>query len=129
MIKIIPYSIKLDIKNTKYEMYEEGNDFEWRLDYDFTVTNMTDDHITIQYFGYFPKELSQFYLSRETLVGLIEPVQLKPGQGVHDSNPMVIANPNLPANKDVLNQFGHRAYMVFEINHEKYYINMPFNVD
>ena len=42
---------------------------------------------------------------------------------------MVIANPNLPANKDVLNQFGYRPYIVFEINHEKYNINMPFNVD
>ena len=34
---------------------------------------------------------------------------------VHDSNSMVIMNPNLPANKDVLNQFGHCAYMVFEM--------------
>ncbi len=48
---------------------------------------------------------------------------------VHDSNSMVIMNPNLPANKAVLNQFGHCAYMVIEINHEKYHINMPFNVD
>ena len=47
---------------------------------------------------------------------------------VHDSNSMVITNPNFSVNKIVLNQFGHRAYMVFEINQEKYYMNMPFNV-
>ncbi|WP_067842487.1 hypothetical protein [Amphibacillus sediminis] len=117
----------LTIEQTYYQIEDEGDDFERRLEIEFIIKNITDKEVTMKYIGFFPDELEQYYLSRNSLIG--DEYPLKSNQEWRHSASMLVQYPeNLPDDaKEYLESEGEKIYFAFEIDEELYYLE--FDLD
>lgn len=110
----------ISIENVKYS-YEEVDEFEERFNFSFDLRNLTAETIELEYLGYFPEELEQYYLSSnwiDTANRELEPDQL----WTNSYSKLIQHAENLNEEEQVfLKENGHFLYMVFRIDGEKYY--------
>ncbi|MFA1643686.1 hypothetical protein AB5N96_12545 [Chryseomicrobium imtechense] len=111
----------ISISITDFQIAEES-EIENRLDFSFDIANISDKDIEISYLAYFPKELSQYYLSREkfdTSNGILEKNQL-----LKASLSTLVKNEDYieKEEKDFIDQNGQFAYMVVRIDQEDYFL-------
>lgn len=106
-----------------YELIEE-NEFEYRLSFTFTIENITDNVLTMDFIGYVPEQLKSYFLARETFEAF--DVTLKPGQEMVNSFAVLVLNPNKleKSAREFLNEYGERLYMHFIIDEKDYYYEL-----
>lgn len=108
------------IENVQYS-YREVDDIEERFNFSFDLRNLTANTIELEYLGYFPEELEQYYLSSNWIDTANR--ELEPDQLWKNSYSKLIQHAdNLnEVEQAFLQEHGHVLYMVFRIDDKKYY--------
>jgi len=103
------------------------NELEQRMNFTFSIKNLTDDKMKLSYVGYFPNELESYYLSRSKLE--LNQVDLKPNQILEASQSVLVLNEEKLSEEQ--NQFlqnnGHIMYFAISINDKLNYIKIKLD--
>lgn len=114
----------ISISNVDNYELSKIDELEYRLSFRFTIENITDNELSLEYIGYVPEQLKSYFLARETFEAY--DVTLKPGQKMDSSFGVLVLNPNKLGEtaREFLDEYGERLYMHFIINGENYYYEL-----
>lgn len=118
--------ITLELVEDSYYI-EDEDDFERRLEFTFIIENITNQDINIKGIGYFPEELEQYFLSRNSIE--LSEIILEQGFYWDYTQSTIVQHPeNLQDDaKAYLESEGEKIYFAFEIDDEIFYAEFVLN--